>query len=191
MPPCRSRLKGPPAGKPGGPSYAQARALALQPDPRRHAQARRGLKGSASGRRRRLTPALDQTILLRCFRVKVGGEEGRKLRRPRPSRNLQERERWLAAARPRACSSPAHRRGGPTQTVVRITRVSSLTRAFFWNVITAGHPPRPTRLRAGPPGPNTHTPGRSSVTVPERPSAGVWLLLKGTDRRRLGGIYRH
>ena len=35
-----------------GPSYAQARALALQPDPRRHAQAQRGLKGSASEKKK-------------------------------------------------------------------------------------------------------------------------------------------
>lgn len=35
-------------GGPSGPSYAQAHALALQIDPRRHEEARRGLKDSAS-----------------------------------------------------------------------------------------------------------------------------------------------
>lgn len=45
--PCRSRLKGPPASG-RRPQLCTSLALALQPDPRRHAQTQRGLKGSAS-----------------------------------------------------------------------------------------------------------------------------------------------
>lgn len=116
-------------GGPGRPSYARARALALQPDPRRHAQARRGLKGSAS-RQETPRPVLGSNHFIQRLRRKA--EREKVILRPRPSRHLQEREQWVSGCAPARPFPPRRcRHGGPAQTVVRITRVSSLTRAFL------------------------------------------------------------
>lgn len=122
--------------------------LALQPDPRRHAQAQRGLKGSAS-RQGHPTPALASNYFIEGLWGEVEGEDS-EIRCPRPGQNLQEREEWVSGGAP-SSRVPARRNpGGPAQIVVRITRISSLTRAFLGNVITAGPPathpaPAPTR----------------------------------------------
>ena len=89
VPPCSSRLKGPPPRGQDGPSYAQARAaLALQPDPRRHAQARRGLKGSAS-RQTTDTPPLGSSHFIEGLRgrvEKLGGRDPTSFSQPGPAR---------------------------------------------------------------------------------------------------------
>lgn len=155
-----------------GPSYARARALALQPDPRRHAQARRGLKGSASRQRTQDTSAGVKPFYLDWRRVEGLEEQVDLTSSSGP--DLQERKQWIVSVPAGPLPSHRRRRCSQAQTLVRITLVSSLTRALL-DVITAGHPSS-ARL----PGPKsrdrlTHL---SSFTLAERKGNGSGFSLK-------------
>lgn len=150
-----------------------------------------GSKAARCGKKH-LHQSWNQNILLRTFGGGSTCQDDNKIQRLRPGRDLQERQQRMSGCLP-ASPFPPRCHGGPAQTPVRITLVSSLTRALF-----GMSSPLVNRL---PTGSGAQTPGadtlqhNTTTTIPlqlhsyRKIDEQAQLLLKEADRRWLGGPY--
>lgn len=114
----------------------------------------------------------DQNILLTAFRGGSKCREDYKTQRLRPGRDLQERQQRMSGCVP-ASPFPPRCHVGQAQTPVRITLVSSLTRALF-----GMSSPLANRL---PTGSRAQTPGADTTrTTEQQPHL---LSFTATERR--------
>lgn len=128
----------------------------------------------------------DQNILLTAFRGGSKCREDYKTQRLRPGRDLQERQQRMSGCVP-ASPFPPRCHVGQAQTPVRITLVSSLTRALFGMSSPLANR-LPSGSRAQTPGADTPqnngtTTSPSQVHSHRKTDEHARLLLKAADRR--------